>query len=170
MIHKPDNTISPAYYQKYFALVNEEDLLKALENTMNDTVKFFSSIPAEKENHRYADDKWTVKEVISHIIDTERVMSYRSMRFSRKDATQLPGYDENTYAPNANAASRTVKEMIEEFTCVRKASISLFNYLTDDMLDFTGNANNLQVSARMIGWMMTGHAIHHCNVIKEKYL
>lgn len=170
MITRPQNSESPAYYQKYFALVKEVDLLTALENTMNDSVNFFNSIPAIKENFRYANGKWSIKEVLSHIIDTERIMSYRCLRFSRKDATELPGYDENLYAPNANAGNRNLMDMIDEYIAVRKASISLFSYLTDEMLDFTGSANNLKVSARMMAWMMTGHNIHHCNVIKEKYL
>jgi uncharacterized damage-inducible protein DinB len=170
MISKPNATEAPAYYYKYFELVQETDLMEALKNSGEYSEKFFAAIPLEKENYRYAEGKWTVKEVIGHIIDTERIFGYRAMCFSRKDNTELPGFDEGLYAPNANAGNRSLEDMIEEYRAVRQASISLFKYLTEEMLSFHGKANKMEVNARSIGWMIVGHNMHHCKVIGERYL
>ncbi len=170
MILRPALEDSPVYYHYYFSIVKEEDLFKALNNLLSSTVSFIRSIPPEKENYKYADDKWTVKQVLSHIIDTERIFIYRALRFSRKDATALPGYDENTYAPNANCEHRTLAEMAYEFELVRRSTISLFQYMTDEMLDFKGTANKATVTPRSIGWMIAGHNVHHCRIIGERYL
>ena len=170
MIIKPNSEDVPAYYNHYIGLVPETNLLEALQNNMNDTLGFIACIPAEKENYRYADGKWTVKEVISHIIDTERIFAYRVLRFSRQDATELSGFDQNSFASNSNSDIRSLQQMTQEYKAVREASISMFEYLTPEMLDFKGKANNNSVNSRGIGWMIAGHNIHHCNVLREKYL
>ena len=170
IIEKPNPEDAPKYYQHYFSLVPENNLSDALENSMKNTFKFISSIPKEKEEHQYALDKWTIKEVFAHIIDTERIFAYRALRFSRKDGTDLPSFNQNSYTPNANTQQRTLAQIADEYKAVRQASITLFAYLTPDMLDFRGSSNKNPVTARSIGWMIAGHDIHHCNVIKEKYL
>ena len=169
-IEKPKAEDAPKYYQNYLSLISENNLADALQNSMNNTLKFISSIPKEKEEHRYAEGKWTVKEVFGHIIDCERILAYRATRFSRKDSTDLPGFEQDNYAPNANTSQRTLAEMADEYKAVRQASIALFSYMTPDMLDFKGTANKTVVTARSIGWFIAGHDIHHCKVIKERYL
>jgi uncharacterized damage-inducible protein DinB len=170
IITKPDYAIAPPYYVKYFELVKEDNLLEALNNSFASTTELFESISEAKHTYSYAEGKWTVKELLSHITDSERIFAYRALRFSRLDETNLPGYEENLFAPNANTANRTLQEMINEFKAVRLATLSLFIYLSDDMLDFFGSANNLKVNSRMLGWMIAGHCAHHCNILKERYL
>lgn len=170
LIKKPNYDISPPYYVKYFELVKEENLIEALNNSFASTTKLLESIPEAKHTYCYAEGKWTVKELLSHIADTERIFAYRALRFSRLDETNLPGYEENLFAPNANTVNRSLPEMINEFKAVRLATLSLFIYLNEHMLDFFGSANNLKVNARMLGWMIAGHCTHHCNILKERYL
>ena len=170
MISKPITEDVPAYYNYYIGLSNETDLLAALKSSMDETLGFIACIPSDKEEYRYADGKWTLKEVLRHVIDTERIFAYRALRFSRKDATELPGFDENSFNANSNASSRKMQDMAKEFKSVREASISLYEYMNDDMLDFKGKANNNLVTSRGIGWMIVGHNIHHCKVMRERYL
>ena len=170
IIQKPNLTDVPAYYGAYLDLIKENDLLTFLKNRTEETLKFIASIPVEKAEYRYAPGKWSIKEVLSHIIDTERILTYRALRFSRKDVTELSGFDENVYAPNANTGNRTLKEIAEEYNAVRLASISLFSYMTPEMLDFKGKANKASNTARGLGWMIAGHDVHHCNIVKERYL
>jgi uncharacterized damage-inducible protein DinB len=170
MIHKPDNNNSPVYCIYYFNLVKEADLLEALKNSLDMTLEFISGIPPEKENYFYSEGKWTLKQVLSHIADCERIYAYRALRFSRKDNTPLAGFEEDEYAVNANTEKRTLKEIKEEYKAIRESNIVLFKYMTDEMLDFQALANNMLYSPRSLGWMAAGHNIHHCRIIKERYL
>ena len=170
MIAKPliENTIS--YYQDYIRLVLEKDLIEALENNRDKTVAFFRSIPESKINFSYEFDKWSVKQVLQHILDVERIFAYRAMRFSRNDAVELAGYDDEMYVKNSNAIKRTVDDMLEEFITLRNSSIYLYASLSEEMLDFKGIANGNSSSARICGWLSVGHTIHHTSVIEDKYL
>jgi uncharacterized damage-inducible protein DinB len=170
MIARPAPEDAPAYYQRYLSLVKESELLEAMENSLKSSLSLFASIGKEKEDFRYAADKWTVKEVLSHIADCERIFAYRALRFSRRDSTPLPGFDEKDYAPNANAAGRSLAQIIDEYKAVRRASIELFKYLTPEMLDFRGTANGSAITSRSIGWIIAGHNSHHCNILRERYL
>jgi hypothetical protein len=170
MIARPVSDDMPAYYQRYVNTVKESELLDALENSLRNSLSLFASIGKEKESFRYAADKWTVKEVVSHIVDCERIFAYRALRFSRRDSTSLPGFNENEYTPNANAAGRSLEQIVDEYTAVRHASIALFKYLTPEMLDFRGTANGSAITSRSIGWIIAGHNSHHCNILQERYL
>ena len=170
MIHKPDYKSSPEYCLYYFNLVKEDDLTEALEKSRDMTLELISAVPEEKENYCYAEGKWTLKQVMSHIADCERIYAYRALRFSRKDNTQLAGFEEDEYAVNSNTAQRSLKDIIEEYRTIREANIILFGYMTDEMLDFKGLANDMLYTPRSLGWMAAGHNIHHCNIIKERYL
>ena len=170
MIAKPDITTVPDYFVYYTGLVRENDLIEALAKSREATLELFASIPVEKENFAYAPGKWTIKQVLSHLIDTERVFSYRALRFSRRDETDLPGYDENLFAANSNTEKVMLERLMEEYRCVRKSTLSLFEAMNEEMLDFRGTANKMQCSARSLGYMIVGHEIHHCNVLKERYL
>ncbi len=169
MITKPDISTIPDYFVYYTKLVPENELIEALRQSSEQTVELFSSIPVEKENYAYAPGKWTVKQVLSHLIDTERVFSYRALRFSRMDNTELPGYDENLFAAHANTENLMLERLIEEFRCVRKATLSLFEAMNEPMLDFRGTANNMACSARALGFMIAGHETHHGKVLRERY-
>ncbi|MFA7273451.1 MAG: DinB family protein [Crocinitomicaceae bacterium] len=156
---------------RYFHYIEKyDDLLNALEDNRNEFIKFLQSIPQEKWDDRYAADKWSIKGVVSHIIDTERVFQYRAMRHSRHDLTNLPGFDENAYEPHSNLENRSVTELIHEFDIVRLGTNILFAGMNESNLDFVGTANDHPFSARSAGWMIVGHAMHHVKIIQERYL
>jgi hypothetical protein len=160
----------PAYYQRYVNTLNETDLLEALANTLRNSLTLFASVAEGKESFRYATDKWSVKEVVCHIADCERIFAYRALRFSRRDSTSLAGFNENYYTPNTNASGRSLAQIVDEYKAVRHATVELFKYLTPEMLDFRGTANGSAITARSIGWIIAGHNNHHCNILRERYL
>lgn len=170
IIELPQPTEYPRYYQSYLDLVKDGDLIKTLKDQIIDIQAVIATIPEEKEGFAYAEGKWTIKEVIGHIIDTERILAYRAMRFARKDKTVLPGFDENTFVANANFNKRTLYELAHEFAIVREANITMFKTFDKEQLMEKGNANGQEVSVRSIIYMIAGHASHHVNVIRTKYL
>jgi len=170
MIAKPILADAPKYFHYYITLVREEDLMTALAESDKTTTALINSIQEEQADFRYAESKWSIKEVLQHIIDSERIFAYRALRFSRRDATPLSGFDENHYVPNANTNERTIKSILEEYQIVRASSIALYQYMNDEMLDFKALANGVENSARAMGWMIAGHNLHHLNVIKERYI
>ena len=121
-------------------------------------------------NYRYAEGKWTIKEIIGHLIDAERIFAYRMLRFARKDATDLPGFDENEYVPASEANERSIHGLLEEFTTVRAGTFSLWRSLTNEMLQRSGTVNGNRLSVRALAYITCGHEIHHLAVIKERYL
>ena len=125
LITRPAESEIPEYYRNYVMLAEGNDLSEALTESREVSVKLIHKIPADKLNFAYASGKWTIKQVLSHIIDTERVFAYRALRFSRKDLTELPGFEENMYAENSNAFERDINDLIEEFTSVRDSTIRL---------------------------------------------
>lgn len=170
MIGRPNNEIAPKYYIKYFDQAEGNDLITALKIALDNTLRVFQQIDEPKGNFAYAENKWTIKQVLLHVIDTERMLAYRAMRFSRNDATPLPGGDENLHALHCGADQRTLNDIIEEYQNVRAASIPLFIHMTEDMLHFRAMANHQNTCALEIGWMMAGHDAHHLQIIKERYL
>jgi uncharacterized damage-inducible protein DinB len=130
---------------------------------------FFASISEEKSMHAYAEGKWTIKEVLQHMIDTERIFNYRAVCFARKEAASLPGFEENDYAANSNANARSWKSLVEEFLAVRHATELMFDSFTDEMLDTAGKANNNSVTVGSVGFISVGHFYHHKKVIEERY-
>ncbi len=160
----------PPYFEKYISQVKAESLAEAVKTYSETLVSFYSSLPEEKADHRYAPGKWTVKEVLQHIIDAERIFSYRILRIARKDATPLPSFDENSYAENAMTAGRSFSSLKEEFIAVRKATDLLILSLSEEQLAAVGIASNLPTTANAIGFIVFGHMIHHKNIIEERYL
>lgn len=158
------------YYKNYIALVYHDDLIEALEHSIETSDQFWNSIPEEKGSCRYTEGKWSIKELLQHIIDTERIFSYRAMAFARGERTALPGYEENEYADKCLADSRSLKEMVEELILVRKSTIALFKSFDESVLDNQGNASGSNLSVRAAGFIIVGHEIHHMNVVKERYL
>lgn len=167
---KPSATSHPAYFQKYIDLVPEEDLTAAFQKQYAVITSFLSDITEDQSNHTYAPGKWTIKELMQHITDTERIFAYRSLCFARNEKASLPGFDENEYAAASNAENRTWKNIVEEFLLVRKSTEILFNSFTDAALQNEGVANNNNVTAMSMGFTSIGHVYHHINVLKEKYL
>ncbi len=167
---RPDLASAPEWYHRYIDAVKEDELSAALKNQTALFNRFFEAIPVEKREFRYAAGKWSVKEIIQHIIDAERVFAYRALRFARKDATPLPGFDENTYAENAKTDNRDWKELIEELNSVRRSSECMFNSFDEEQLNETGVASGNPISVLAIGFIIAGHANHHINIIKERYL
>jgi uncharacterized damage-inducible protein DinB len=163
-------TSSPAYCHYYFDLVQTDNLLFELKQDLDRTVSFFLSIPSEKEHFAYQDGKWTIAQLLRHVIDCERIFAYRALRFARLDKTNLAGFDEDFYMASLLSQEEHLSDLIEEFKSVRQATISFFETLNDVMLDFQGTANNLKISARAIGFCVIGHNIHHQRVIAERYL
>lgn len=160
----------PEVYQGYLDLVKTDNIIKELRDQVLNIQAIISTIPEEKEDYAYAPGKWSIKEVLGHIIDAERVQGYRAMRFARKDKTELPGYDENMFVANANFKKQTLYGLGHEFAIVREANLALFKVWDEEALNQIGRGNNLNVSVRAILFMIAGHATHHINVIKEKYL
>lgn len=158
----------PTWYKQYIDLVNG-DVLEILEKQITEITTFINSI-ATKADYAYAPGKWTVKELLGHIIDTERVMAYRLLCFARNDKSKLPGFDENEYASSAHFANRSIQSLAEEFAVVRKANMFLLNSLNEEELNRTGIANNNPISVKALVFILAGHAIHHINIVKERYL
>ncbi len=162
--------VHPPFFDRYISLVESGDLPAILEKQLDETRDFFLRIPADKWMYRYDDNKWTIKEVLQHIIDTERVFSFRALAFSRKDPNSLPSFNENEYAKNANANERVPNELVEEFLAVRKASVLLFSSFSDAQLGSVGKASNQDMAVRAIGYIIAGHLAHHVQILKERYL
>ncbi len=167
---RPDLSRVPEWYHRYINEVIENDLAEALETQASSFAQFLQTIPVDKRNYRYAEGKWTIKEMLQHIIDAERIFAYRALCFARKDATPLPGFDENTYADNSKAANRGWNEMVEEFNVVRKSTQLLFNSFDKEQLDTTGTASGKPVYVSAIGFIIAGHINHHVSVINERYI
>jgi hypothetical protein len=167
---RPDLNRIPSFYHSYINQVNEDDLATAFKNHTKKNVEFLNSIPAGKVDYAYAEGKWTIKEVLQHIIDGERVFSYRSLRFARKDPTPLPGFDENLFAENGKSAKRNWNELIEEFKAVRRSTELLYGSFDEEQLDASGVSNNHSNYVLGFGYIIVGHCTHHMNVIKERYL
>lgn len=167
---RPDLSRVPEYYHKYIAHVKESDFKEALSNSTAAVLNLVENLPAVKSDYRYADDKWTIKEVLQHIIDAERVFSYRALRFARQDETPLPGFDQNQFASNAKADKRNWNDLVEEFKAVRKATEYLFASFDDEQLNASGIASDNPVYVLGIGFIIAGHCLHHLKVVQERYL
>ena len=161
-----------SFYKIYVdrAFKNGIGILKNLEDSYNDAFTVFENLPEEKHEYRYAPDKWTIKELLQHLIDTERVFAYRALRFSRNDTADLQGFDQTLFAANCDANIRPFDELLDEFSLVRRSTIILFRSFSEDMLLRCGTINNNTVSVRAKGYIISGHLLHHLDVIKERYL
>ncbi len=167
---KPKQTDHIPYYTYYIDLVEQNTIMDALVAGKKSISEFIKDIPTDKSDYAYADKKWTIKQVLNHIIDTERIMSYRALCFSRGEKQLLPAFDENTYAANSNLKNTDLKLLLQEFEAVREASILLFKQLSDKELAIKGMTGLGEVTVLSIGFMACGHALHHINVIQERYL
>lgn len=167
---RPDLTKVPESFHKYIAHVKGDDLMEALQKQTKNFTRLLSRIPKNKRDFRYAEGKWKIREVIQHIIDSERVFAYRALCFARKDSTPLPSFDENLYADNSKAANRKWKELWNEFMAVRLSTLLLFSAFDEEQLNSVGTASGKEIGVLALGFIIAGHARHHELIIKEKYL
>ena len=158
------------YFKVYIDKVGDLDLFEALKIGAKETSLFFESIPESKLNYRYSEGKWTVKDILLHLVDTERVFCYRALSFARSKNSNLEGFDENIYVDNAQANSKFISELLAEYIAVRNATILLFKSFSDDDLKRMGKASDAVLSVRAAGFIICGHEIHHKQIIKERYL
>lgn len=158
------------YYGKYIQLVPDGDVISLLREQLMDTVALLRGVSAERADYAYAPGKWTIKEVVGHMADTERIMAYRALRFARNDTTDLAGFDENTYVANGNFGRRSLGELLEEFQVVRASTIHFAKHLDADTLMRRGNANGHPVTVRALIYIIAGHERHHAALLRERYL
>ena len=158
------------YYEHYIKQSGSNKLLDNLQESSQLLNNLFATITEEQMNYKYADDKWTIKEMLLHIIDTERFFAYRALRFARQDKTSLPGFEHNDYVNVSNANSRSKASLLNEYNAQRTSTITLFSNFSDNMLLSFGTASGNQMSVRALGFVISGHEIHHCNILKERYL
>ena len=166
---RPDSTEYAPFYAGYIELVPEEDVLSAIETQSSETQKVLSSLDEARASYRYAEGKWSVKEMFGHITDGERVFGYRALCISRGEEQPLPGFDEKTYTSNANYDSWKIGDLAEQYALVRRANIVMFRNLPADAWARSGIASNNPVTVRALAYMMVGHERHHLRVLRERY-
>jgi len=158
------------FYKSYIQVLEDVELIEELEICLHEFIKFVQNIPMDKFDYRYEVGKWTIKEIIQHLIDSERIFSYRALRISRDDKTPLPGFNENDYVDNSNGNDRNLQGLLTELAVVRQATLSLFNSFSQEQLTKIGIASNHEVSVRAIGFIIIGHQKHHQKIFAERYL
>ena len=158
------------FYSGYVSLVPDADLVTLLREQHQDTVKLLRAVPPEKANFAYAPGKWTVKEVVGHISDAERIFAYRALRISRRDQTPMESFDENSYVANADFGRRSLGDLLEELQVVRASTIHLAKSLDADALARRGTASGHGVTVRALFYIIAGHERHHMDIVRERYL
>ena len=167
----PRSEIIPAdFYQSYIDLIKDNDFREAIRKNTRQFRRLMENIPRKKYDYSYAEGKWTIRQMLQHIIDAERVFAYRALRLSRMDPTPLPGWDENGWAQHDGAADRRWKDLLEEFKAVRESTQYLFDSLSDEQLRFVGTVWEKPLNAFTIGFVLPGHVAHHMNILEERYL
>ena len=169
-IAAPDASEYAPYYGKYIALVGGNDVVAALEDQPRETVSLLTGLTDEQGDYRYAADKWSIKEMLGHVVDAERVFSYRALRFARNDQTPLASFEQDDYVRAGNFSECRLADLIEEFVAVRRATVWLFRQLSAEAWMRRGIASDNPVSVRAIAYIIAGHELHHRRVLQEKYL
>jgi hypothetical protein len=171
MARRPAPTEYAGWFDRYIRLVEDvDDLGETMARQLDDTMTFYRGLSEAQVEARYAPDKWTVKEVIGHMADTERVMQYRALGVARGDAASFPSFEQDDYARTSGHGARTWSSLLDELKCVRQSSIHLFRHLDEASLDRLGSVNNNPTTARAIGYVILGHERHHLAILKDKYL
>lgn len=158
------------YYQPYIKSLKETELFIALDKSFKEMVDLLENLNENELLYKYDENKWSIKEIVQHLMDSERIFSYRALRFARNDSTNLPGYDENWFVNFSDANKRSIADLLQEFKCVRSATVYLFKSFTAEMFLKSGIANQSTMSVRAAGLIIAGHQWHHLNIIKERYL
>jgi hypothetical protein len=166
---KPSPSNYPAYFQRYVDAVPEEGLAEGFQNQEAAISNFIGAVTEEKSMFAYAPGKWTLKELFQHVIDTERIFAYRALCFARGEQQNLPGFDEDGFAANSNANSRSWASLAEEMKAVRQSTVLLFKSFSPEVMANAGKANNNHTTVDSIGFMVLGHFYHHKKIVGERY-
>lgn len=170
LIAKPVEGEFAPYASMYIDLLpNDSQIIKHLQDNLEKTIQFIRSFPEEKLATPHTEGEWTIKEILVHIIDDERIYCYRALRYARNDSTTLPGFEQDDYVPYSRANERGLGEILEEFSSVRNATITFFNSLDDESLNRKGIGSGNIMSVRAAAYHIAGHELHHVNSIKENY-
>ena len=167
---RPNLLHVPAWYHGYINYVKGSDFLPSMKSQTPELIRFLKKIPVSKRNYRYAKGKWTVQELLQHMIDAERIFAYRALCFARKEQVSLPSFDENEYAVHSKASKRNWDDMVTELKLIRNSNEIMFGSFDKDQLKAVGIANNSTFSVNAIGFIMVGHVSHHMAIIRERYL
>ena len=166
----PEQAEFNPYYGRYIALVPPGDIIRQLERQAQDTARLLGGLSAEQAEHRYAPGKWSIKEVVGHVTDAERIFTYRALRFARGDSTALPGFEENAYVPAGAFGERTLANLAAELAAVRSATLAMFRGFPEAAMTRTGVASDAVASVRALAWIAAGHELHHMKLLRERYL
>ena len=170
MIHRPDDTEYLSYYHRYVSLVPEGDIVVTLARQNEGTLVLLRGLSESQGGFSYAPGKWSIKELVAHLSDAERIFAYRALRFARADATLLPGFEENDYVRNGSFDTFPLTEIISGFAQVRHSTICLFKLMSEEASTRRGKANNAEISVRALAYVIAGHELHHMNVLRTRYL
>ncbi len=169
-MHKPQPGEYNSYYEKYVSLVPDGDIIATLKSQIDETRGLLSTVPEDRGNFRYEAGKWSIKEVLGHLTDTERIMSYRALRIARGDTTPLPGFEQDDYVRTAQSNAFSLSSLLEEYIAVRRATVLLFEHMAAEACTRQGTASNNPVTVRALAWIIAGHELHHRAILKSRYL
>jgi hypothetical protein len=167
---RPEKKDYAEYFYRYIKLVEGEDIIQVLKNQLQAFEKFYNSLSEEQGNFAYDEGKWTIKEVIGHVIDTERIMAYRALAFARGEEQALPGFEQDDYVSNGNFTKRKLENLINEYKTLRVSNIAMFKSFSEKEFNRKGTASGNQVSVIALAFIIAGHELHHLNILKETYL
>jgi len=167
---RPESSEHAPYYERYTSLVPAGDIVSILTRQMEDTLRLLGGIDETQAGYRYAPDKWSIKQLVGHLIDTERIFSYRALRFARNDSNALTGFDQNDFVRSGDFDDRSFADLVDEFEHVRRATIHLFKPLSEEAWLRRGTASDAEVSVRALAFIIAGHETHHMQILKSRYL
>ena len=167
---RPEKNEYASYYDKYVSLVPDADVVETLERQIEDTLALLRGVGEERAGHRYAPGKWSIKEVVGHLIDTERIFAYRALAIARGEQKPLPGMDQNEYMAGANFDARTLADLLDEFERVRRSNVLMLRGLSDEAWSRRGVASDNEVTVRAIAFIIAGHEAHHVQILRTRYL
>jgi len=167
---RPEAAECAPFHLPYVGEVSDGDVLQTMERQLHETTALLETVPADKADFAYASGKWSIKQVVGHLLDAERIFAYRALRIARGDLTPLPGFDEKLYVPASGAERRTLIDLLAEFHAVRRASLALFHHLPAEAATRTGIVSGVTVSVRALAWVITGHELHHVRILRTRYL
>ncbi|MER3373646.1 MAG: DinB family protein [Allomuricauda sp.] len=165
----PTSEYNP-FYHTYILALGDVGLIQELNRGRDEFLALLEEIPKSKLGYAYAEGKWTLAELLLHILDAERVFQYRALCFARNDKTALPGFDQDEYVPQSNAAARTTDDLMQEYKAIRESTLCLFNSFDEDVLKRIGVSSGSRMSVRALGFIISGHQAHHVKIIRERYL
>lgn len=167
---RPDPSEHAEYYGRYIELVPDGDIVVTLREQLEDTLRILDGVPEERETYRYEEGKWTLREVVGHLIDTERMFAFRALAMARSTGVDLPGMDQDEWAANSNAGERPLADLLKEWITVRRSTVHLFTSFDDSVAERTGRASGYSFSVRSFPWIIAGHELWHRNLIEHDYL